>query len=106
MGVGYVFTEEFVMKDGVIITDSLGKCGIPRIQSIPDQIDYVLVEKPDPHGPFGAKGISEAALVQTAPAITNAIYDACGVRIRSLPIKEPVQLSGSRQPLGSTAERS
>ncbi len=57
-----------------------GKCGIPTIQSIPDQIEYVLVEKPEPNGPFGAKGISEAALVQTAPAITNAIYDACGVR--------------------------
>ena len=91
MGVGYVFTEEFVMNDGTIVTDSLRKCGIPRIQSIPDQIDYVLVEKPDPNGPFGAKGISEAALVQTAPAITNAIYDACGVRIRSLPIKGPVK---------------
>jgi len=87
MGLGYVLTEEFVMKDGFIITDSLGKCGIPRIQSIPDQIDYVLVEKPEPHGPFGAKGISEAALVQTAPAITNAIYDAIGIRIRSLPVK-------------------
>ena len=88
MGMGYVFTEEFVMKDGIIITDSMGKCGIPRIQSIPDQIDYVLVEKPEPYGPFGAKGISEAALVQTAPAITNAIYDAIGIRIRSLPVKD------------------
>jgi CO/xanthine dehydrogenase Mo-binding subunit len=88
MGVGYVFTEEFIMKNGSVVTDSLGKCGIPRIQSIPDQIDFVLVEKPDPNGPFGAKGISEAALVQTAPAITNAIYDAVGIRIRSLPVKE------------------
>lgn len=88
MGVGYVFTEEFIMKNGSVVTDSLGKCGIPRIQSIPDQIDFVLVEKPDPNGPFGAKGISEAALVQTAPAITNAIYDAVGILIRSLPVKE------------------
>jgi CO/xanthine dehydrogenase Mo-binding subunit len=91
MGVGYAFTEEFVMKDGFIVTDRLSKCGIPTFQSIPDQIDYVLVEKPEPHGPFGAKGISEAALVQTAPAITNAIYDACGIRIRSLPIKGRVK---------------
>lgn len=88
MGVGYAFTEEFVMKDGVIVTDRLRKCGIPTFLSIPDQIEYVLVEKPEPHGPFGAKGISEAALVQTAPAITNAIYDACGIRIRSLPLKK------------------
>jgi aldehyde oxidoreductase len=87
MGVGYVFTEEFIMKDGIIITDNLGKCGIPRIQSVPDRIDCILVEKPEPHGPFGAKGVSEAALVQTAPAITNAVYDAVGIRIRSLPAK-------------------
>ena len=87
MGVGYALSEEFVMKDGLIITDDLGKCGIPRIQSIPDEVEYVLVEKPDPHGPFGAKGVSEAGLVQTAPAITNAIFDACGVRVKSLPVK-------------------
>lgn len=88
MGMGYALTEEFVMKDGVVISDSLGKCGIPRIQSIPEQIDYVLVEKPDPHGPFGAKGVAETGLLQTAPAITNAICDAVGIRIRSLPVKD------------------
>jgi len=93
MGVGYAFTEEFVMKDGIILTDSLRKCGIPTFQSIPDEIEYVLVEKPEPHGPFGAKGISEAALVQTAPAIANAIYDACGIRVRSLPIRGLVKIS-------------
>jgi CO/xanthine dehydrogenase Mo-binding subunit len=87
MGVGYVLTEEFILKDGLIVTDNLGKCGIPRIESIPDEIDYVLVEKPELHGPFGAKGVSEAALVQTAPAVSNAIYDAIGIRIRSLPVK-------------------
>ena len=38
-----------------------------------------------PKGPFGAKGVSEAALLPTAPAIINAIYDAVGVRIRDLP---------------------
>jgi len=47
----------------------------------------VLVETDDPAGPFGAKGIGEPGLVPTAPAIANAIYDAVGVRLHSLPMK-------------------
>ena len=76
------------LKNGINETDRLGKCGIPRMTSIPGEIEYVLVEKFEPNGPFGAKGISEAALVQTAPAVTNAIFDAVGIRIKSLPVKE------------------
>jgi CO/xanthine dehydrogenase Mo-binding subunit len=44
-----------------------------------------LIEDPDPNGPYGAKGIAEAAAIPTAPAILNAIYHATGVRIRQLP---------------------
>ena len=55
-----------------------------------------LVGKPDPFGPFSAKGVSEAGLVQTALAISNAIFNACGRGIRSFPVrrlchlKEPI----------------
>ncbi|NNG01188.1 MAG: xanthine dehydrogenase family protein molybdopterin-binding subunit, partial [Desulfobacteraceae bacterium] len=49
-------------------------------------IDAIIVEDPDASGPYGAKGIGEPGLVPTAPAIANAIYDAIGVRIKSLPI--------------------
>jgi hypothetical protein len=44
-----------------------------------------IVERPEPTGPFGAKGIGEPSLLPTAPAIVNAIQDAIGVRIRELP---------------------
>lgn len=88
MGIGYALSEEFVMHQGINETDRLGKCGFLRLTSIPEEIDIVLVEKPDPYGPFGAKGISEAGLVQTAPAISNAIFHACGIRINSLPLKK------------------
>ena len=54
---------------------------------MPQMIDAIAVETPDPNGPFGAKGIGESALIPVAPAIANAIYDAVGVRIRDLPIK-------------------
>jgi 4-hydroxybenzoyl-CoA reductase alpha subunit len=49
-------------------------------------IKPILIESIDPNGPFGAKGVGEPALVPTAAAIANAIYDAVGVRIKSLPI--------------------
>jgi len=50
------------------------------------EIELILVEKPDPKGPFGAKGVGESAMVAIAPAIANAIYDAVGVRITELPV--------------------
>ena len=49
------------------------------------QINSIIVEDPDPIGPLGVKGIGEPAMVPTIPAIMNAIYDAVGVRITSLP---------------------
>ena len=59
-----------------------------RMQLIGDvpEIEVILVEDPEPRGPFGAKGAGEIGLVPTAPAIANAIYHAVGVRIRDLPI--------------------
>jgi CO/xanthine dehydrogenase Mo-binding subunit len=48
-------------------------------------VESILIEDPSPVGPFGAKGVGEQALIPTAPAILNALYDAVGVRIRKLP---------------------
>ena len=45
----------------------------------------VIIEEPDSHGPFGAKGLGEHVMVPTAPAILNAIYHATGARIRKVP---------------------
>jgi CO/xanthine dehydrogenase Mo-binding subunit len=52
---------------------------------MPETIETVLVEKPDPEGPYGAKGVAEPATIPVAAAIANAIADAVGVRIRDLP---------------------
>lgn len=84
MGMGYALSEEFVMEEGFMRTDTLAKCRIPNFKSAP-AIDTIIIENPEPGGPFGAKGISEVATVPTAPAIINAIFDAVGVRITSLP---------------------
>lgn len=93
MGIGYALSENFTVLEGFPKTKTLRGCGIPDIHMTPE-IDIVLVEKPEPIGPFAAKGISEIALVPTVPAIINAIYDATGVRITSLPAKPDKILSG------------
>jgi len=84
MGVGYGLLEELVTKDGYVINGNLRDYVIPTILDSPD-IEVDLVQEPEPTGPFGAKGVGEPVLLPTAPAIVNAIYDAVGVRIRSLP---------------------
>ena len=84
MGLGYAISEEFVLDRGYLATDTLAKVGIPFMQDTPP-VDVQLLEDPEPLGPFGAKGIAEAAAIPTAPAILNAVYRATGVRIRQLP---------------------
>jgi CO/xanthine dehydrogenase Mo-binding subunit len=84
MGLGYALSEEFKMEEGWNVTDTLGKCGVPRARQAPHVVSSV-VEVADPNGPFGAKGLGEIASLPTAPAIINAIYDATGARVYDLP---------------------
>jgi CO/xanthine dehydrogenase Mo-binding subunit len=84
MGLGFGLSEKYVMLDGIPQMHTLLECGIPTIQDMPE-IQAIIVEDPDPNGPFGAKGLGEISILPTAAAIANAIYDATGVRITSLP---------------------
>ena len=84
MGLGYALSEEFKMEEGWNVTDTLGKCGVPRARQAPNVVSSV-VEVADPNGPFGAKGLGEIASLPTAPAIINAIHDATGARVYDLP---------------------
>jgi aldehyde oxidoreductase len=81
MGLGYALMEEFVYSK----TDSFAKFKIPRAKDMPE-MKVITLNIPRKKGPFGASGTAEYADVPTAPAIANAIYNACGVRIRDLPI--------------------
>jgi CO/xanthine dehydrogenase Mo-binding subunit/aerobic-type carbon monoxide dehydrogenase small subunit (CoxS/CutS family) len=85
MGIGYALTEEFVSGEGGLVTKDLRALGLPRIADLPP-IEAVIVETPQPGGPFGAKGMGEVGLNPLAPAISNAIFDAVGIRLRSLPM--------------------
>jgi aldehyde oxidoreductase len=81
MGLGYALTENYVYPE----TDSFAKFKVPRAKDMPD-MEVISLNIPRKKGPFGASGTAEYADVPTAPAITNAIYNACGLRVRSLPI--------------------
>jgi CO/xanthine dehydrogenase Mo-binding subunit len=86
MGLGYALKEEFVVDKGMFKTTTYKGCGIPTIRDMPS-IEVIIVEDPEPIGPYGAKGISEIATVPATPAILNAIYDAIGKRVYSIPAK-------------------
>lgn len=80
MGLGFALMEEFVPGK----TESMKDYHIPSCADMPE-VTCIIVEDPEPTGPFGAKGVGEPALIPTAPAILNAIADALGVRIYGLP---------------------
>ncbi len=83
-GMGYALTEEVIMEKGITMTPSFAEYIIPTAADVPD-VKAILVESGGGLGPYGAKGIGEPACSIIAPAILNAIYDAVGIRIRSLP---------------------
>ncbi len=80
MGMGTALMEEYIPGASA----GLGDYYMPTAMSMPD-IEVTLVEVPSFEGPFGAKGLGEAAIVPSAPAIINAVSRAIGTRIRSLP---------------------
>jgi CO/xanthine dehydrogenase Mo-binding subunit/aerobic-type carbon monoxide dehydrogenase small subunit (CoxS/CutS family) len=80
MGIGFALTEEFVPG----VTRGFAQYRIPTTHDVPE-VEAIFVERADPLGPFGAKGLGECALIPTAPAIVNAIADATGVRLTRLP---------------------
>ena len=84
MGIGYALSEEYHAY-GPNQTKNLGQCGVPRIVTTPSELEVRLIEEKDSVGPYGAKGVGEMAMIAVAPAITNAIYDAAGIRIKNLP---------------------
>jgi len=87
MGIGHVLTEEFILENGMVITDRMARYRMPSIAHAPEIISFV-VEHPTREGPYGAKGVGEISTMPTLPAITNGIYHACGIRIRRLPVDQ------------------
>ena len=80
-GLGMALMEEYIPGR----TENLHDYLIPTIGDIPP-ITSIILEVPDAHGPYGAKGLGEHVLIPTAPALLNAISHAAGVRIASVPV--------------------
>jgi len=89
MGLGNALTEDFIVEDGYVVTDRLARYRIPGIMLTPE-ITSIIVEHPVEAGPYGAKGVGEMCSIPTTPAITNAIYNAVGVRVDRLPVDQEV----------------
>lgn len=86
MGIGYAFTEELIFDvQGRILNPTLREYHIPTAADMPP-MEIILIEKADPYGPFGAKGVGEITTNCTAPAIANAIAHATGCRLYQLPM--------------------
>jgi xanthine dehydrogenase molybdenum-binding subunit len=87
MGLGNALTEAYLTDGGYPITDRLARYRIPSIVHTPEIVS-IVVEHPTAEGPYGAKGVGEIVSIPTTPAITNAIYNAVGVRVDRLPVDQ------------------
>ena len=85
-GVSAAILEQLMLKDGKPLNPSFVDYRIASAPDIPREIIPIIVEVPQDDGPWGARGIGEHAMVPTAPAIANAVYDAVGVRLPSPPL--------------------
>jgi len=86
---GYALSENLHVADGRVLNPRFSGYLIPGIGDIPEQVRSVLLEIPDPRGPFGVRGMAEMPLIPYAPAIVAALHDATGVWFDSFPLTPP-----------------
>ena len=95
MCIGYALTEHYIQEEGKPWTNVMARYKTPSITHAPKIVSHI-VEHGTADGPFGAKGVGELPSIPTGPAITNAIYRATGVRVRSLPVDQDTLLQAIR----------
>jgi CO/xanthine dehydrogenase Mo-binding subunit len=83
---GYAVTENLQSKNGQLLNPRLSTYLIPGIRDVPQQVDSVILEFPDPQGPWGARGMAEMPFIPLAPAITAALHDATGIWFNEIPL--------------------
>ena len=104
MGLGQALSEEFVVEGGVPVTTTLKSLHIIPPTGMPG-VECILVEEPQPEGPYGAKGVGEAALVPTAGAAAGALQSFDGIRRTRLPMKDSPAAHAAVPKLVKAAER-
>ncbi len=99
MGVGYGIMEQVIRKRGTVQNPGFHGYLVPTAMDIPE-METIIVEDPEPTGPYGAKGVGEPALIPTAPAIRNAVSRATGREFFELPLnaEEVWRATGNPEP--------
>lgn len=92
--VGYAVMENFVEKEGQVLTRNLSTYLVPTVLDIPGDMNIMVLEIPDPRGPWGARGLGEVMNMCLAPAVTAAVYDATGIWFDHFPLVPEDVLDG------------
>jgi CO/xanthine dehydrogenase Mo-binding subunit len=91
---GYAVTENFIQKDGYVLTDKLSNYLIPTVLDVPDTVHSLILEYADPIGPYGARGMGEMPFLPLAPAVVAAVHDATGIWFHDFPLTPEKVLRG------------
>jgi CO/xanthine dehydrogenase Mo-binding subunit len=83
---GYAVLENFIQRGGYVLTPLLSTYLIPTVGDVPDQVKSVILEYPDPIGPYGARGMAEMPFLPLAPAVIDAVHQATGVWFYEFPL--------------------
>jgi CO/xanthine dehydrogenase Mo-binding subunit len=102
---GYAVSENLVVEEGRTLTPRLSSYLIPGIGDIPLEVVSVIVEVPDAHGPWGARGVGEMPFIPLAPALAAALHDATGVWFGSFPLTPERVLAGLNGDNPDSSER-
>ena len=84
--IGHTLFEEMLYEDGQLLNPNLVDYRVPVFTDLPHEFETVLIESGNGPGPYGAKGVGEGGIVCVAPAVANAVFNATGVRISTLPL--------------------
>ena len=104
MAIGWTLYEQLQYDNCQLLNGNFADYTMPTADSIPS-IHSGIVESNEPNGPYGAKGASETAMVPGAASIANAVHDAIGVRIKTLPITPEKILAALREQRAAVTAR-
>jgi CO/xanthine dehydrogenase Mo-binding subunit len=91
---GWATCENWITAQGRVLTPDLSTYLIPTIGDVPERVDVILVERPDPRGPWGVRGVGEIPFLPLAPALVAAVHDATGTWFDELPLTPERVLRG------------
>jgi CO/xanthine dehydrogenase Mo-binding subunit len=91
---GYVLSERLRLVDGRIVNPTFSGYLVPGTKDVPDRIETIILEIPDPLGPWGARGMAEMPFIPYAPAVIAAVHDATGVWFSDFPLTPDRVLAG------------